>query len=580
METRSARWVDADVTEESVECLVRGLGLHPTFARTLAARGISSPDAARRFLDPRLADLNDPASLRDMAAAVERMTRALDANERICVYGDFDADGLTATAVLAGVLESVGGDVLAFVPDRMTDGYGLHPDRIRDLAGRGVSLIVTVDCGIRGHDAIGVARDLGIDVVVIDHHAPEATMPPAVAVIDPHRPDCDFPFKDLCAAGLAFYTAGALRRALVARGRLAEGALDVRDLLDLVAVGTVADMVPLVGDNRILVAAGLKRLNEATRPGLAALKAVSGIDWRPVTAGTVAFALAPRLNATGRLGDPRAALDLLRASDDLEAQRHADTLQRDNDERRLVAQRVVEEAMARVEQAGGPAHRILVVWGEDWHPGVVGIAAARLLDAYGRPAVVIGIEDGVGKGSCRSVRGFDIGQALESAAPLLERFGGHPMAAGLTVRADRVPELAATLEALADATIDDEALRKTLRLDAWIGLDDAGVELADAFARMQPFGMGNPEPALAVRDVLLSNARVVGKDRSHVQVELDDGQHRRDGIWFKGAASVPAVGTRVDVAFSLARDDRTGTARLRIRDMRATGAAIADTEET
>jgi single-stranded-DNA-specific exonuclease len=367
---------------------------------------------------------------------------------------------------------------------------------------------------------------------------------------------------------------------LTARGLLAPGALDVRDLLDLVAVGTVADMVPLLGDNRILVAAGLKRLNEAARPGLAALKAVSGVDGKPVTAGTVAFALAPRLNATGRLGDPRAALALLRASDDLDARRHAETLQRDNDERRLVAQRVVDEAMTRVAVTGGPAHRIVVVWGEGWHPGVVGIAAARLLDAFGRPAVVIGVENGVGKGSCRSVRGFDIGRALESAAPLLERFGGHPMAAGLTVRSGRIPELAAMLEALADASVDDDALVPTIALDAWIGLDELATTLADDVARMQPFGMGNPEPVLAVRDVVLSNARMVGKDRSHVQIEVDDGRRRCDGIWFGGATAVATIGDRVDVAFSVARDERTGAARMKVRDMRPAGTAGADTEAT
>lgn len=580
METRSARWIDAAVPEDVVAGLARDANLHPAVARALAARGVTDATAAERFLNPRLADLNDPGAMRDMDRAVERLADAVQSRERVCVYGDYDADGLTATAALAAVLGAVGADVATFVPDRMTDGYGLHPDRVRELAAQGVRLIVTVDCGVRGHDAIALARELGVDVVVIDHHAPDATMPPAVAVVDPHRPDCAFPFKDLCAAGLAFYASGALRRVLTARGLLAPGALDVRDLLDLVAVGTVADMVPLLGDNRILVAAGLRRLNEAARPGLAALKAVSGVDGKPVTAGTVAFALAPRLNATGRLGDPRAALALLRASDDLDARRHAETLQRDNDERRLVAQRVIDEAMARVTAAGGPAHRIVVVWGEGWHPGVVGIAAARLLDAFGRPAVVIGVENGVGKGSCRSVRGFDIGRALESAAPLLERFGGHPMAAGLTVRSGRIPELAATLEALADASVDDDALVPTIALDAWIGLDDLATTLPDDVARMQPFGMGNPEPVLAVRDVVLSNARIVGKDRSHVQVEVDDGRRRCDGIWFGGATAVATIGDRIDVAFSVARDERTGAARMKVRDMRPARTGGADTEAT
>lgn len=578
METRTTRWVVAAVAEDAVAELLRTSDLPQAVARTLVARGITSPQQAERFLTPRLADLNDPGALRDMDLAVGRLADAVLAREPICVYGDYDADGLTATAVLADFLQVAGAEVTTFVPDRMTDGYGLHPTRVRELAAQGVRLIVTVDCGVRAHESVRLASELGVDVVVIDHHAPDPTMPAAVAVVDPHRSDCAFPFPDLCAAGLAFYTAGALRRALIDRGFLAEGSLDLRGLLDLVAVGTVADMVPLLADNRILVAAGLKRLNESPRPGLAALKAVSGLDGKPATAGTVAFALAPRLNATGRLGDPRAALALLRAVDDLDARRHAEILQRDNDERRVVAQRVIDEAMAQVTARGEPPHRIVIAAGEGWHPGVVGIAAARLLDAFGRPAVVIGIENGVGKGSCRSVRGFDIGRALESAAPLLERFGGHPMAAGLTVRAEHVPALVSHLETLADATVTDEMLTPTVRVDAWVRLDELTPEVADATTRMQPFGMGNPEPILATRNVKLSNARIVGKDRTHVQVEVHDGSLRFEGIWFGGAAAVPTIGSTVDVAFSMARDERTGAARMKIRDMRLVEEGISARE--
>lgn len=578
METRPTRWLVADVARDAVEALAQTSGLPHAVARALVARGITDLPQAERFLSPRLADLNDPAALQDLDRAVARLADAVRTREPLCVYGDYDADGLTATAVLAGFLQAAGADVTTFVPDRMTDGYGLHPTRVRDLAAQGIRLIVTVDCGVRAHEAVQVASELGVDVVVIDHHAPDVTMPSAVAVIDPHRSDCAFPFPDLCAAGLAFFVAGALRRELIRRGYLPEGRLDLRELLDLVAVGTVADMVPLLEDNRILVTAGLKRLNESPRPGLAALKAVSGLDGRPVTAGTVAFALAPRLNATGRLGDPKAALALLRALDDLEARRHAEILQRDNDERRIVAQRVIDEAMAQVTARGEPAHRIVIAAGDGWHPGVVGIAAARLLDSFGRPSVVIGIDNGIGKGSCRSVRGFDIGRALESAAPILERFGGHPMAAGLTVRAENVRELASHLEALADATITDEMLTPTIRVDAWVRLDELTQELADATARMQPFGMGNPEPVLATRGVTLSNARIVGKERTHVQIEVGGGSLRFEGIWFGGATVVPTIGSRVDVAFSMSRDERTGAVRLKIRDMRLAADGTAGQE--
>jgi single-stranded-DNA-specific exonuclease len=550
------------------------MGIRWATASVLAGRGILDAEAGARFLTPRLADLNDPLAMRDMHIAVARTVAALGQVEPICVYGDYDADGMTATALLATVLARLGANVSTFIPERMEDGYGLAGDRLRDLASNGCRLVIAVDCGIRSHAEIADARTVGLDVVVLDHHEPEATIPDAVAVVNPHRVDCQFPFKGLAAVGIAFYFAGALRRALADAGTLDVAALDIRELLDLVAVGTIADVVPLVEDNRIFAAAGLKRLNENPRIGLAALKAVAGVAGKPVTSGTVGFQIAPRINAAGRLGNPRVGLDLLMAVDAEESKRHAEALDRENDARRVVCQKVLEEAIQRVEEGGGPQHRIVVSAGEGWHPGVVGIVASRLVDAYQCPAVVIGIENGIGRGSCRSIRGFDIARALESLSPMLVRSGGHPMAAGLTIRTEHLGEFTAALEALADREVPQEALAPRLNLDAIIPTGEVDRVLADEIARTQPWGMGNPEPVFGIRGVYVDDVRTVGKDRTHATMLVSDATGRLEGIWFGGADAAPQIGHCVDVAFSVILDERTGLARMKIRDVRP-----ADTAE-
>jgi len=564
----ASRWILATPDASNVEALRNGLGLRSATAAVLIRRGAVDPARAAAFLNPRLSDLGDPAGLRDIRKAVDRTVRAIESGERVCIYGDYDADGMTATALLFDFFGRVGLEVRTFVPDRALDGYGVNADRMRDLAADGVTLVITVDCGVRSHDEIAVARSLGTDVIVLDHHEPGDTLPDAAAVVNPHRADCTFPFKGLAAVGVAFYFAGAVRRELITLGRIAERAVDLKPLLDLVAVGTVADVVPLLGDNRVFAWAGLKILNDGPRVGLIALKAVAEVDGRPVTAGTIGYQLAPRLNATGRLSNPRASLDLLMSRDPEEAKRFADVLNRENEERRRVEQDVMARAIEQVEAAGGPKHRALVVAGVGWHPGVVGIVASKLVEQYRRPTVVIGIEDGVGKGSGRSVRGWDIGRALESLSSLLQRCGGHPMAAGLALDASRIDEFAAAFGELADRTVPEEALIPSLEIDATVSLGDLDRGLADELTRLQPHGMGNPEPTLAMMGVKLKETRRVGRDGSHVQVTFEDGGRTIGGIWFGGADAAPAPGSVVDVAFALGIDDRTGGTRLKVKGMR------------
>jgi single-stranded-DNA-specific exonuclease len=563
--------------EAEVRALAVATGVRVPVAAALANRGVRTPEQAGAFLKPALGSLNDPSALRDMDRAVARTLRAIETGETVCVYGDYDADGMTSTALLSSFFAAIGHPVLRFVPDRARDGYGVNADRVRELAGRGVTLFVTVDCGISSHVEVELATSLGADFVVLDHHEPGSTLPPAAAVVNPHRADCGFPFKDLAAVGVAFYFAGALRRALAASGRLPPGTPDLRPLLDLVAVGTIADVVPLLHDNRVLATAGLKLLNESPRLGLKALQAVAGVAGRPVTAGTVAFQLAPRLNATGRLSDPSTSVALLLAENPEEATRHADVLDRENQARRQIEADVVAAAVQRVEADGGPRHKAIVVAGDGWHAGVVGIAASKLVEAYRRPAIVIGVEDGVGRGSCRSIRGFDIGAALAEVSSMLDRHGGHPMAAGLAIESSRIPEFAEAMGRIADRDIPDDALAPTVEVDAVVSPSDLDAGLLKELALLPPHGVGNPEPVFACLDLPVRTVRTVGRDQSHVQVSFDGGGTALAAIWFGGAGRAPAPGSRVDVAFTLAADDRTGKPRMRVRDLRP--AAAAGTEE-
>lgn len=571
MAPRETRWEIARPDPFRVADLSRRLGLKAPTATALVNRGVSDVDSAVAFLDPRLTHLADPSTLKDMDRAVARAVEARRLDQKVCVYGDFDADGMTSTALLADFLEQAGYEVATFVPDRQRDGYGVHGERLREIIAAGTRLVITADCGIRSAAEVALAKSLGADVIVLDHHDPDDALPDAAAVVNPHRADCPSGFKGLAAVGVAFYFAGALRRALVEAGLLAAGVVDLRPLLDLVAVGTIADVVPLLRDNRVFATAGLKRLNEAPRVGLTALKAVADLDGRPVTAGTVGFALAPRLNASGRLSDPRISLDLLRAKDPEAAKRNAEALDQENDARREVLRGVLEEARAKVEATGGAARRAIVVAGAGWHPGVVGIVASKLVEAYHRPSLVLAIEDGVAKGSARSVRGFDVGAAIGRFEAMLDRCGGHPMAAGLALQTARLEEFTAAFLDHADAAVPDASLVPHLSIDGEVLPADADRALAEELARLAPFGAGNPEPVFASRDVTVREVRVMGKDRTHLRLSFDTPRGTRPAVWFGGAAQAPRPGDRVDVAWSVELDDRSGDARLKVRDCRPAG---------
>jgi single-stranded-DNA-specific exonuclease len=518
-------------------------------------------DAATRFLTPRLGDLRLPDGIADLDLAVGRLESALLKGERIGIFGDYDVDGVTSAAVLTLALRALGGAVVARVADRVS-GYGFSPEEAQRFGEEGCTLVLTADCGTSDHDALTCSRARGVDVIVIDHHQVPTGPSPAFALINPHRPDDRFSFKGLASCGVAFYLAAALRSRLRARNHAAASAFDPRQLLDLVALGTLADLVPLVEENRILVSAGLRELGARRRPGLRALGDIAELDpGAPIDAHVVCFRLTPRLNAPGRLGQAQRALDLLLSENDEEARRQALEIDEVNRARQRVQEEVWMAACAEAEaQAQAPA---IVVGAEGWHPGVVGIVAAKLVERYRRPSVVIGFRDGVGRGSARTTGGFDLHAALKACAIHLVVYGGHAAAAGMTVQLANLEAFreAFVAEALAHATASAPELETVADATAALGELDLGQ--AEELNRLAPFGSSNQQPLVAVPGLHVRTSRKVGQ--GHLQLTLSQGAAVADAIGFGMAAEAPGEGSVVDVLASPEVDAFRGFRRARLR---------------
>ncbi len=568
------RWIEArggPESEAAAARLAEALRLHPLAARVLAARGHVDPATAARFLEAPLADLPDPFSMKGMDGAVARIARALDAGERIACYGDYDVDGVTSTSLLTGFLRAAGGDVVTYVPHRLVEGYGLNGDAVARLAGQGVRLLVTLDCGITSVEEVRAAAAFGVDAVVVDHHTVPVELPAAAAILNPHQPGCAYPSKDLAAVGVTFALVMALRRRLRDAGRFGPRRPEpnLKDALDLVALGTIADVVPLVGANRTLVRWGLEVLAKSRRPGVRALKRVAGIaDGQPVTAGQVGFRLAPRINAAGRLDDAGRGVRLMLADDEENARALAEELDRENQARQEIERRILEEAMEDAAARVAAGARGLVLARDGWHAGVVGIVASRIVERFHRPAVLIALEGESGKGSGRSIESFHLYDALATCAAHLARFGGHKHAAGVTVERAAIDGFRAAFEAHAAARLSEADLQPRCRIDGWI--DDA--ELTDRAAadleRLAPFGAGHPEPVFALRRAA-ARGRTVGAAGVHLKLAL--GARGLDAIGFgMGDRAALCAEGPVDAAFSVGFDEWDGTRRLqlKLRDVR------------
>ncbi|BBO79570.1 single-stranded-DNA-specific exonuclease RecJ [Desulfosarcina ovata subsp. sediminis] len=507
------QWQIIDPDPQTVQRLTRQLSCHPLMARLLAIRGIQSKPQATRFLAPALGHLASPLEMTDMDQAVQRIQRALAGNEKILVFGDYDADGITATAVLVSFLRHCGARVGYYIPHRITDGYSMSSRFVTDRAKpAGVGLIITVDCGTSSAEAVTLARQLGIDTIVTDHH-PAGDLPEAaVAVVNPTRPDCASGLSHLAGVGVAFYLVIALRAYLRKIGFWHHRREpNLKKLCDLVALGTVADVVPLIGENRVLTNAGLDQINNGARPGIAALMALAGSPDAPVDAEAIAFRLAPRINAAGRLAHARIACQLLLAEKRKSADRLARALCRLNSRRQSMENELFESIIESFGHDPKQLTRsVLVVDGPGWHEGILGIVASRLARQFNRPAVVIGTANGTAKGSARSVEGIDVSACLGRCADLLSRFGGHPQAAGLSLEAADIPRLRSRLNAVVETLGIDPGLAPPLRIDAELPLHQITPNLMAHLEELGPFGQGNPSPVFMATGIRTQACKTVG----------------------------------------------------------------------
>jgi single-stranded-DNA-specific exonuclease len=554
------RWVVAPQPDPSaVQALAATLRLPSALTALLIQRGHGSEEAARRYLRPALTDLSDPHALAGMADAVQAVTATVRAGGRIMIHGDYDVDGQCASALLTRALRFAGADVLPFLPHRLRDGYDFGSVGLEAAKAAGAALIITCDCGITANDTVVAARAAGIGVVITDHHLPGAQLPPAIAVVDPQQADDTSGATALCGTGIAFKLVQALVPALGLPPNLPF------HLLDLVALATVADVVPLQGENRALVKHGLKLLSQSRWPGLHALAEATGLAGKEIRARHVGFVLGPRLNAAGRVGDATDGLRLLLSDDPIECAALAQQLESMNVERQALDQRILDEALEQVEQTADMERDAgFVLVGDGWHPGVVGIVASRVVERYGRPTFLIAFDGDIGKGSGRSTSRFNLHAALLSCGDLLERYGGHHMAAGLTIRRGRLDAFRERFGDVARQSLSPEDLGPEQRVDLELALNEVTLELERLCRYLEPCGQGNPSPVFGVRGVRFTNRSVVGN--GHLKGFLEDGTGRLCAIGFQWADRVPWLGDGlVDAAFRIETNEWNGTSTLQAR---------------
>ncbi|MBQ9973402.1 MAG: single-stranded-DNA-specific exonuclease RecJ [Oscillospiraceae bacterium] len=546
--------------DRSARAALEREGVHPLVASVLSARGLCSVEQAKAFLKATDTPLHPSNLMRDLDAAALRVRQGLERGEHMAVYGDYDVDGITATCLLTSFLRGRGGQVTAYIPDRLEEGYGLNCEAISALAEQGVTLIITVDCGITAVEEVAYAARLGVDVVVTDHHECKAELPEACAVVDPHRPDCPYPFKGLAGVGVA------LKLAMAVAG--AQGSGQVLDeYADLAAIGTVADVMPMVGENRTIVQLGLRLLGHPRRLGLAMLVREAGMENRPLNSVSIGYALAPRINAAGRMGSAGVAVELLLTQDADRAAALAQELCRLNKERQEIETEIFEQCVQTLGRQ--PQKDAIVLADAGWHQGVVGIVASRLTEQFACPAFMICLSGGVGKGSCRSFGGVNLFAVLEGCQDLLVAFGGHELAAGFTVREENIPALARRIAQQVRLQAG-QGIRSELEVDVMVDdpgiMDNRGVELLE---RMEPYGAGNPRPVLALSGARVMSRALVGSGR-HLKMKLDKQGYTLAAIFFSAGDWLPEVGSRVDVAFYPQINEYRGarSVQLHLVDMR------------
>ena len=559
-----ARWKISPCPPALSEELCRRLDVPPVVAQLLIKRGITDYQDGERFLSPSLQHLHDPLLMKDMNKGTERVIRALEKGEKITIYGDYDVDGISACALLVDFLGSLGNQAAYYIPHRLQEGYGLNAEAVKRIAAEGTKLLICVDCGISDGEEIQLAQALGMDTIVVDHHEPPPLPSPAYAVLDPLQADCPFPFKGLAGVGVAFYLVIALRSRLREKGFWRDGAEpNLNRYLDLVALGTIADIVPLMDINRVLVTYGLRELRETPRPGLRALKEVSGIGGEEISTGHVGFRLAPRLNAGGRLADAQVGVELLLTKDHEQARRIAEALDQANRERQQIEERIYQEAKEIIERGGLFNRRSIILSSDHWHPGVIGIVASRIVEEFRRPTILIAMEGDMGKGSARSIVGFHLYQGLQECAGLLVGFGGHKYAAGLTIRRDNVQAFRDGFEEVAKRNLGEEDLIPTISVDAELDPEEITPELLRHISGFAPYGPTNPKPLFATRNRFQPHdVRVVGKNTLKFRLRWEKRTYEVIGFGMGDLSS--ELSSELKIAFYPQMNDWQGVRRLQL----------------
>lgn len=509
--------------------LANSLNISPILSQLLINRGLSAPKEAYEFLRCDLESLADPYLLKDMDVACARIGKAISRNEKIAIYADYDVDGLTGCAILMKAVTDLGArDPIYYIPNRLQEGYGLNSQAIKRLGEQNVSLLISVDCGIGDHAAAEYTRHLGLDLIIIDHHQPLTKLPEALAIVNPKRSDSAYPYRELSGVGCAFRVVQALT------GR------QMLEWLDLVALGTVADVAPMTGENRILTKHGLSRLNETTSLGLKALMDVAGVAGRPLATQDIGYILGPRINAAGRLGAADEALKLLLTSSREEADFLAKALDQINSERQRIQRQTLEEAVAKVErEVNFRDHRAIVIWDEAWHLGVIGIVASKVVERYYRPTIIFSVREGKGRGSGRSIENFHLFEALERCQELLERYGGHKKAVGLTIDEDRLNHFREAINSIASEVLTPQDLVPKVEIDLEVPLSGLATELMAEIESLGPFGSGNPRPIFSTRDLTLrTKPDVTGKDR--LRMWVTDQKVTYEAVWRRTTRTLPS----------------------------------------
>ena len=556
------RWsIEPDHSQEEVQ-LAAELKVSPIVAKLLINRGLGDPHKARQFLVADMESLLSPWDLKGMREAVACVTKTMEEGGSIVVYGDYDVDGITATSVVYRFLKRCGASVSYYIPERQSEGYGLNLEALEGLIAKGTDLVITVDCGISSYDIVEAVRDR-LALVITDHHEAPALIPRAVAVVDHKQPNCPYPDKNLAGVGVAYKLCQAVWQERTGEVYQAD--------LDIVALGTVADVVPLVGENRILVKAGLSKMQLQPNRGIEALIDVAGLKDRKITAGHIGYTLAPRLNAAGRVAHATRAVELLTTPSQEEAYEIAEELQETNLERQALERDIHEMARQDVLKQGPDADYVVVVGGQDWHPGVIGIVASRLVEEFYKPTLVISIKDGIGKGSCRSIDNCNIYEALQSAEDILIQFGGHQAAAGFSIKEDKIPALRERLAQYCKEHLAETDYLPIVDIDSQVAIDDIDVPLIEEIETLEPYGMANPTPVLALEEATISDLFLMGQQKKHAKVLLEREDSTIDAIaWNRPdlhASFFP--GDRVKVAFTVQKNEWNGhvSPQLMIQDM-------------